>query len=75
MILIAGGKMVATFDYDIMKDTKIKNKKLLAFFQKLRYSLNDIPVTPLSLRANAHFGRVFLLLETSFMGGLHARVY
>ena len=37
------------------------NKKVLAFFLQVRYILINIPVTPLSLWANAHFGRVFSL--------------
>jgi len=37
--------------------------KALDFFNKIGYSLINTPATPLSLRVNAHFGRVFSFIE------------
>ncbi len=37
--------------------------KKLEFLKKAVYTISNIPVTPLSLRANAHFGRVFCFIE------------
>jgi hypothetical protein len=36
--------------------------KKLVFFIRIRYTAINIPVTPLDLRVNAHFGRVFSFL-------------
>ncbi|MBL7131152.1 MAG: hypothetical protein ISS45_07105 [Candidatus Omnitrophica bacterium] len=39
-----------------MKEKVIKKLDLV---KKFRYAIFNIPATPLSFRANAHFGRVF----------------
>ena len=46
-----------------------KIKKVLAFLPRMGHILSNIPATPLSLRANAHFGRVF-----SFMRHFYGRL-
>jgi hypothetical protein len=43
-----------------MKKRKLKN---LDFITKIGYIINNIPATPLNLRANAHFGRVFSFIK------------
>ena len=47
----------------------LQKTKKLAFFSWIRYIISNTPVTPLSFRVNAHFGRVF-----SFMWGCYGKV-
>lgn len=46
-----------------------KIRKKLELVKCIRYIIVNIPATPLSFRANAHFGRVF-----SFIWGCYGKV-
>ena len=45
----------------------IRRKKKLEYFKKKSYIICKIPVTPLSFRANAHFGRVFSFIRLFYI--------
>lgn len=49
-----------------MKEKTIKKLELVKY---MRYTMFNIPATPLSFQANAHFGRVF-----SFIWGCYEKV-
>lgn len=53
----------------------IKNfKKYVDIYRTMKYTIINIPATPLTLRVNAHFGQVFYFLFFSVCGGAYENI-